>query len=180
MNIKISAIMYFMYLTFLFLVFELKAYSVEAYYKIDSTLSIMNYLKNNLSDEKLLYNIVPRGLVISVPVAEIFDDGNFDIKYGANDFLFRLGKIIKFINKPCVVEGNALTQKDSDDMSNLELSIMRADRLVEFFINKSGIPPLMIRGIGLGDMAPFDDNVSYKEHLNRRIDFVILNYEWDR
>ena len=180
MNIKILAIWSFIYLTFLFFVLPVGADITYDNSEKTDIASIMRYMQKNFPDNDILYNIVPRGVVISGPVSELFEDEHLDIKSDAKDFLNRFGKIIKYINKPCVIEGNALTQKDSDNISNLELSIMRADMLVEFFIKNSGVLPDMLRGIGFGDMAPFDDNVSYKEHLNRRIDFVILNYEWGR
>ena len=145
------------------------------------TSTLMNFIKNNLpSDMKIIYTIVPRGLVISVPSVEIFDEKSFEIKDGAKAFLIRIGNLIKHIKKPCVIEGNVLTQQENDELSNLELSIIRAETLVEFLLKNSGIPTNKIQSIGFGEMSPFDDNVSYKEHLNRRIDFVILNYQWSR
>jgi flagellar motor protein MotB len=78
------------------------------------------------------------------------------------------------------VEGNALTQSDADMLSNMELSIIRADEIVEFLINKNQISPNLLRSIGFGNMMPFYDNVSYKGHMDKRIDFVIFNYETER
>ena len=87
---------------------------------------------------------------------------------------------MKYINKPCVIEGNALTQSDTDTLSNIELSVIRADEIVEFMIKNNGIDPKILRAIGFGNIMPFNDNVSYKGHLDKRIDFVILNYEFER
>jgi flagellar motor protein MotB len=162
-------------------VFSISFASVPEGYvsKFDNN-SIKQYLKNNLVDKNIIYSIVPMGIVISVPTLEIFEDGHNEINENAKALLLKLGSIIKYIGKNCVIEGNALTQQESDEISNLELSIMRADKLVEFFIKNSDISPSMIRGLGFGDMAPFSDNVSYKKHLDKRVDFIILNYEWSR
>ena len=149
--------------------------------EINKTSSIEDFVKANLpNSEHVVYTIVPRGLIISVNTDFIFLNGSVEIHEGAYNFLYQIGSIVKYINKPCVVEGNALTQSDSDALSNIELSIIRADEIVEFLIKHNKINPVLLRAIGFGDMLPFNDNVSYKGHMDKRIDFVILNYESER
>lgn len=127
-----------------------------------------------------IYSQVPQGLVISIPSSVLFEEKSYKIKENALIFLIIFGNILKNINKPCVVEGNVLTESADGNLSPLELSIVRAENIVEFLIKNSGVQSEKIRAIGFGDFAPFSDNVSYKQHLNKRIDFLILNYEWSR
>ncbi len=146
-----------------------------------TTRSIEDFVKENLPDsEHVIYTIVPRGLIISVATDFLFGYAGTEIHEGAYNFLYQIGSIVKYLNKPCVVEGNALTQSDEDKLSNIELSVMRADEIVEFLIKHNNVNPVLLRAIGFGDMLPFKDNVSYKGHMDKRIDFVILNYESER
>ena len=148
---------------------------------ITKTVSIEDFVKENLpNSESVVYTIVPRGLIISVATDFLFYEASDKIREEAYNFLYQIGSIIKYINKPCVVEGNALTQNDTDTISNIELSVIRADEIVEFMIKENKINPSLLKAIGFGNMLPFKDNVSYKGHMDKRIDFVILNYESER
>lgn len=183
MKNKIVKYLYFIFsLAFLFEVsfadeIPMQSGSVE----VLKTRSIEDFVKENLPDsEHVVYTIVPRGLIISVATDFLFGYAGTEIHEDAYNFLYQIGSIVKYLNKPCVVEGNALTQSDDDSLSNIELSVIRADEIVEFLIKHNSINPVLLRAIGFGNMMPFDDNVSYKGHMDRRIDFVILNYESER
>ena len=178
-----TIIKYFIYLTILFTVFEYSPSFAQfiGNAQYTTTSAIENYAKEQLiNNDNIIFSKVPRGLVISIATKDIFPDGGITIKDSAYPLLYELGKIIKHIGNPCVIEGNALTQKEYNKLSNIELSIIRADEIVSFLIKKCNISPNSIRAIGFGDIMPFDDNVSYKNHLDKRIDFVILNYEANR
>lgn len=145
------------------------------------TQTIEDMVKNILpSSNGVTYTIVPRGLIISVPTILLFEDRHRELKEGSEILLCKLGKIIKSLDNSCVVEGNSLKQEEFDMLSSLELSMIRAERIVEFLIKYCHVNPLKIRSIGFGDMMPFKDNVSYKGSMDKRIDFVIINYEWKR
>lgn len=172
---------YFICFAILFIVFELRGYTQNiGSVRLTTTKSIENLAKHEIISEDVIFTVVPRGLVISVATDDIFHYGGIMIKDSAHELLKNIADVIKKADKPCVIEGNALTQNDMDEISNIELSLMRADAIAEFFIKYCGISPNSLRAIGFGNMMPFDDNVSYKGHLNKRIDFVILNYEADR
>ena len=182
MRNKILDIIYFICISILFCESAI-ANKINGYVSESKTNSetISQYFKSNMPTNKnIIYTLVPMGIIISIPTSELFEEHEIEIKENAKDLLFKLGKIIKTIGKPCVVEGNVLTQNEDDEISNLELSIIRAEKLVEFFIKNNGISTQKLQSIGFGEMSPFADNVSYKEHLNKRIDFLILNYEWNR
>lgn len=178
---KIENLIYFIiFLTLLSSVSFVHAQSTKEL-QIEKTQTIEDFVKKYLPNEdQVTYTIVPRGLIISVSTDFLFNEAGVDIKQDAYDFLYKIGCILKAINKPCVVEGNALTQSDTDTLSNMELSIIRADEIVEFLIQKNKINPNLLRAIGFGNILPFYDNVSYKGHLDKRIDFVIFNYETER
>lgn len=183
MKNKIVNFVYFMFsFTFLFnVVNAVQPVPQKGSAEITKTRSIEDFVKENLpNSENVIYTIVPRGLIISVATDFLFLEGSTEIHEEAYNFLYQIGSIVKYINKPCVVEGNALTQSDADILSNMELSIIRADEIVEFLINKNQISPNLLRSIGFGNMMPFYDNVSYKGHMDKRIDFVIFNYETER
>ena len=183
MENKIGKFLYFIFsLTFLFNVcFAVETQVRKGSAEVTKTSSIEDFVKENLPDsENVVYTIVPRGLIISVATDFLFGYAGTEIHERAYNFLYQIGSIVKYLNKPCVVEGNALTQSDEDTLSNIELSVIRADEIVEFLIKHNNINPVLLRAIGFGSMLPFKDNVSYKGHMDKRIDFVILNYESER
>ncbi len=138
-----------------------------------SSIDMLNLFKQNLAlDNEISYNIVPRGLVVSINSEIFFEDGEDELKESSKQTLNQLGQIIKYIDKPCEIEGHT-TNLNSETTSNWEISMMRAEKIVNYLIENTPLNPKNIRAIGFGDIVPHN----YKSDLDKRIDFVIITYD---
>ena len=141
-----------------------------------TNIDIENSFKEILSgNSDILYTSVPRGAIISFPIYYFFDKEEDFLNESGKFLLDNLSELIRNINLYCVIEASSLDYGENAQ-KNLELSIIRADTISNYLIKKRGVSSNMIRAIGFGRIKPFSDNVSYKQHLDRRIDIVILNY----
>lgn len=154
--------------------------------KIKASLSDFNYKSNkdiekifreNLSNfDNIAYTTIPMGVVVSINGYLFYDEGKDKLKENAFGILDIIARLIKNLDKPCLIESNTTSKsfEKSDYMSNWELSIVRANSIVNYLISKE-IASNKIRANGFGEMIPF-----YNENNNQmqeRIDFVIFNYE---
>lgn len=149
--------------------------------KYSITSEIEKLFRQNLNlGNHVKYTKVPRGLIVSINSSVFFDDGGDEIKEQSKHILDKIGDLIKYIDKQCVIEGNTErhTFEKSAYNSNWEISIVRAEKIADYLIKIKQIDPQKIRAIGFGEMMPFAQSVDYdKDMNNHRIDFVILNYE---
>ncbi len=149
------------------------------YYK--NTANIENLLKERLSSDKnsIVYTKVPRGLILSVDSSIFFDEGKSDLLETSKPLLHSIAEVLKILNIKCIIETNTDVQdwKKSDYNSNWELSIICADKIVDYFIQVEKINPQKISALGFGEFIPFRGELDNKQKFKRRIDFVIINYE---
>jgi len=141
------------------------------------TADIENLFKSNLNlNGAIVYSIVPRGLVMSISSCVFFENGDDEIKENSKQLLDKIGELLKYLDKPCVIEGNSNTAEINSlyYKSNWELSIVRAEKIAHYLIKEKQIDPQKIRAAGFGEMLPPTRNVNFTP---QRIDFVILNYE---
>lgn len=187
MRNKIAALIYFICLTILFSnstrVFGLEKeldtqnLQISASFIDNSTSDIEKLFRNNLNlGDCILYSTVPRGLIVSINSAVFFDDGKDEIKECSKEILNKIAQIIKFIDKPCIIEGNTTknTYTRSIYRSDWEISMVRAERIADYLIKAGNLSHDQIRAIGFGEFVPF--NTSNNVEMSQRIDFVILNY----
>ena len=132
----------------------------------------------NLGD-CIIYTKVPRGLIVSICSTIFFEEGQDKLLDSSKPVLSKIAQILKFINKECSVESNTAYKswEKSNYKSNWELSTVRAGKIVDYLIKVEKISPQKINAIGFGEVMPFSSNVHYSNNMDRRIDFVILNYE---
>ena len=148
-------------------------------YSIPTT-EIENMFRSQLKlGNAVLYTKVPRGLVVSIDSSVFFNEGKDELLESSKPVLYTIAAILKTLNNQCIVEGNtdADSWETSNYASNWELSTVRAGKIVEYLVKVEKVNPHRINSIGFGEMMPFYDNVSYKQNMNKRIDFVIINYE---
>ncbi len=148
--------------------------------KYNSTEEIENLFKTNIEPQnEIVYTKVPRGLIVSINSSIFFEEGQDEIKEDSKTILNKIGEILKITDKSCVVEDNSGNKSPQSSIyqSNWEFSIVRAEKIAQYLIKCQNLNPKKIRAIGFGEIMPFNDNVSYGLNMNRRIDFVILNYE---
>lgn len=127
----------------------------------------------------VIYTKVPRGLVVSIDSSIFFNEGQDKLLDSSKPVLYIIATILKTINNQCIVEGNtdANSWENSNYASNWELSTVRAGKIVDYLVKVEKVNPHRINAIGFGEMIPFYDNLNYKQNMNKRIDFVIINYE---
>lgn len=150
----------------------------ETYFK--PTSEIENMFKNNLNlGKSVVYTKVPRGLIVSIDSLIFFNEGDDKLLTSSKPALETIARILKELENECIIESNtnSVSYENSEYDSNWELSTVRADRIVEYLIKEEKFPAEKIRAVGFGEMMPFYDHIEHSPNLDRRIDFVIINYE---
>lgn len=108
-----------------------------------------------------------------------FRKGNDELIDSAKPLLHHIADILRVLDNKCIVESNSNfeTFENSTYHSNWELSIVQAEKIVDYLIKTEKINPGRISAVGYGEMMPFKQKNRYNENFNQRIDFVIINYE---
>ncbi len=147
---------------------------------IKPTSEIENIFKNNLHlGKSVVYTRVPRGLIVSIDSLIFFNEGDDKLLNSSKPALKIIAVILKELENECVIESNTNSDsyENSDYDTNWELSTVRAGRIAEYLIKEEKIPSEKIRAVGFGEMMPFYSHIEHSPDLDRRIDFVIINYE---
>ena len=134
-------------------------------------------------DTPVIYTIVPRGLVVSIEEGVFFQGGSINIKKSAVPALDAIISVLNAIGNNCTIESHTEghDSQKGDFHSNWEISMARANSITDYIVYCGKISPDRLFSLGFGDMMPFKDNVSTtKKGFDRRIDFVIFDYEEKR
>ncbi len=133
-------------------------------------------------NEGIIFSKVPRGLVISFDEKIFFNEGESRIKENSLYILDALAVELGKISNDCVIENH------TDDLANIneeynyqwEMSLARASNISQYLICCGNIDSKRLFSLGYGEFMPFRDNVSSQNGMDKRIDFVILEYEAKR
>lgn len=144
-----------------------------------SNKNIENLFKQQLpQNQSVLYSRVPRGLVVSFKSEIFFSENEVELLESSKSILHVIANLLKLLPNECIIESHSVNETlKSPYRYNWELTTIRADKIVQYLITEEKINPQKIDAIGFGEMMPFFDNVNSNANLNRRIDFVIINYE---
>ncbi len=174
----------------LFFIFILNAVSAEEIAQLyvttpfDNQVSVIeNYFQKKLPNKKtIIYTKVPRGLILSIDEKEFFDEGSSVLKPQGKLLLNAISDVLKNFDNQCVVESHTDEPiADNNIMKyDWELTIMRANAVVDYIVVKTKFPYGRIFPQGYGEIMPFYDNVARKNFSNRRVDFVIFDYDIER
>lgn len=135
------------------------------------------FVDNNNLENKVQVWIDERGLMIRFLDTALFDLGQADLKPEAIDILDHVAKVLAMVPNRIRVEGH------TDDLpistyrfpSNWELSTTRATTVVQYFVERHGLPPQQFSAAGYGEWHPAVPNDSPAHRAqNRRVDIVIL------
>jgi chemotaxis protein MotB len=124
-----------------------------------------------------------RGLVISVKDTVLFRQGFADMDSRAHDVVTAVGKILKDIPNSIRVEGHTdnVPIHTVKYYSNWELSTARATNVLHYFIESSGISPERLSAAGYAEFRPAVSNGNDNgKAINRRVDIVVLNEEFEK
>lgn len=156
---------------------NLKIHASLSEYNYNSSVEIEKLFKENLNCfDNITYSIIPMGVVVSVDSFMFYDEGKDELNQNACCILDIIAKLIKIIDKPCVVESNTDSSAflNSIYLTNWELSLVRANNIVSYLISRE-ISPDKIRANGFGEIFPhFNEG---KNSMQERVDFVIFNYD---
>ncbi|MDI3519421.1 MULTISPECIES: OmpA/MotB family protein [Caldanaerobacter] len=138
--------------------------------------------KHNLQ-KMVTSRIDERGLVISLQDTLLFDLGSAEVRPEEKEVLIKIGSILKDLPNYIRVEGftDDIPINNQKFASNWELSVIRATNVLKILVNEVGIEPQRISAAGYGEYRPIVPNDS-EEHrrLNRRVDIVIMNTEYNK
>jgi chemotaxis protein MotB len=123
-------------------------------------------------------HLEPRGLVISLGEAGLFDSGSDEIKMQGRMLLDTVAKGLVSVGNYIRVEGHTDNVPISNFRfpSNWELSTARATAMVSYLISNSDLDPELLSAAGYGEYRPAEPNDTEEGRAhNRRVDIVVLN-----
>ena len=120
-----------------------------------------------------------RGIVVRLMTDNVlYDLGSAEISPAMQQILDAIASPIKEANLPVLVEGHTddLPVKSGKRyVDNMELSALRAAKVVRYLIEKGKVPPERLSAVGYAQYRPIAPNNSTENRKrNRRIDIVIL------
>lgn len=119
-----------------------------------------------------------RGLVIRIMTTSFFREGSAELTQDMKAVLDKLAPMLRRIPNFIQVEGHTDSKpiRNARFMSNWELSVARATAVVQYLIQRHGIPPERIAAMGYGEHRPIAPNdTELGRARNRRVEIVILD-----
>jgi len=135
-------------------------------------------LEAQISGGQVGLEVDPRGLVITIREAGVFQIGSADLSPAARAVLREVADAMMDVDNPVRIEGH------TDDVpihtarysSNWELSTARATTVIAFFVQERGLSPTRFSAAGYAEFHPrVSSNSTDARAQNRRVDIVILN-----
>lgn len=146
-------------------------------YDYSTNAGIEKLFRDNLSSyDNIVYTIIPMGVVISIDGYLFYDEGSDKLLQRAFCILDVMADLIKVLDKECLIESRTCpnSSDNSDYNSNWELSIVRANNIVNYLISTKQLNSNNVRANGFGEMMP---SLEHKSAMQERIDFIIFNYD---
>ena len=149
--------------------------------------SQINNIQNSFNQvlpkkDTIIFTKVPRGLVLSIAESEFFSPLDYHIKPSGKQLLNSIISVLQEFKNDCTIESHTdeTIPEKSDFHQDWELSIMRANAIAGYIVKNGQIDPGRIFPLGFGEIMPFKENVSPKGFSDKRVDFVIFDYEIKR
>lgn len=178
----------FLILSVLFLGIKTVCFASETVY-INAVINnkatdVMNMLEKVLPEDiPVVYTVVPRGLIVSIKEDIFFKGDNILLNKSSAAVLDAIVSVLRRIGNNCTVESHTEGHNNPQGVyrTNWEISMARAESIADYLIYCGQIPASRVFTLGYGDCMPFRDSVSAsKKGFDRRIDFVIFDYEYKR
>ncbi len=119
----------------------------------------------------------PDGIRLRLLASHFYEPGEWKLKRTASKEIEAVAKILKDLGRNITVEGHSDNAPMKGEMSNWELSTMRATSVLRYMIEKENFSPTKVQAAGYADTRPIADNRSPSgRSLNRRIE-IRINYE---
>ena len=163
------------------------ANAIESLYLSTSLDSKINQIQNSFiavlpQKNTIVYTKVPRGLILSISEDEFFLPHNYSIKSSGSEILNRIIYVLRQYDNDCVIESHTdeVLPRDSIYSYDWELSIARANGIANYLVKVGKISSGRVFPLGFGEFMPFKENVSRKGFSDKRVDFVIFDYDVTR
>ena len=120
-----------------------------------------------------------RGLVVRVLDKILFDSGKATLRPESHAVLDKVAKVLKqdLPNQPIGIEGHTdnVPIKYSKWSDNYELSLARANSVVDYLTQKRGVEAGRVVPVGHGEERPIASNdTAQGRRMNRRVEIVVL------
>ena len=139
---------------------------------------IETLLSPEVLNGRLRMQLEPRGLVISLGEAGMYDSGSDQIKPEGKMLLDTIAKRLALLDNQIRVEGHTdnVPIRNSRFPSNWELSTARATGMLRYLEEKFDYKPDLLSAAGYGEYRPAASNdTEERRALNRRVDMIVLN-----
>jgi len=114
------------------------------------------------------------GFRVRMLATHFYKPGAYRVSQKAIDDLDQVGKILKELGRDITVEGHTDSVPASGELSNWELSSLRASFIVRHFIEELNFSPAVLSAAGYADTKPIASNATEQTRaLNRRIEIKV-------
>lgn len=135
-------------------------------------------LDQRLTGEEASVGYDERGLVTRLLDQVLFDSGKAELRRGATGVLDKVAQVLQEVpDQPVGIEGHTDNQpiRHSGWSDNEELSVARANAVMNYLVEKRGVESVRLTASGYGDSRPIEDNsTAAGRQKNRRVEVVIL------
>jgi chemotaxis protein MotB len=108
-----------------------------------------------------------------------FKPGITEPRFESRRELETLADLLKDLGRPIVVEGHTDATPSNGDMTNWELSALRATNVLKLFVRDFGFPQTKISASGYADTRPIAHNGTEQgRSMNRRVE-IKVQYDMD-
>lgn len=138
-----------------------------------------NRFREAKSGEDRIVDVVrdAKGFKLRLMARHFYDEGSVRVKQAALKDLDVLAKILKELGRPIVVEGHTDSIPPTGEMSNWEVSALRATHVLRYLVREHNFPPARLSAAGYADTKPIAHNgTEAGRALNRRVE---LHIEYD-
>lgn len=133
-------------------------------------------------ENQVTVNLGDIGIWITFKDYVLFDSGSPAVKPETVNTLVELGNILKVVDNYVRIEGYTDNVPINNSMysNNWDLSVMRASKVLEIIVSRSGFPADKISAVGYGEYRPVAPNDTEEgKAKNRRVDIVILRTDFN-
>lgn len=115
-----------------------------------------------------------KGFRIRLLARHFFDPGSVEVKRQALPELDQIVGILKELSLPVRIEGHTDSIPPQGEMTNWEISALRATNVLKYMTRKHQFPPMLLTPAGYADTRPIAHNGSESgRSLNRRVEFYV-------
>lgn len=118
-----------------------------------------------------------QGFKLSLAAKHFFASGQYQVDRSALKQMDQVGSILMELGRPIVIEGHTDSVPATGELSNWEISSLRASSVAKYFVKNSGFPSSKVTIAGYADMRPIAQNSTESGRaMNRRIE-IHVNYD---